>query len=148
MCSLNNNLFKRSKVKGADTSTPSLLIIVNHDGTFEWNARLDKLISMCERETCPLRQRLLKHSSHIYTANSEEWTENECEIEKRLHCSRIFRVKGGVRRCVQLAIRTTVYTEESAHSPYCQLWNKWHLNWIIQSGGERCGICTQRLTDR
>lgn len=75
---------------------------------------------MCETESCPWRQQLLKPSSHVYAANLEERTENECEIEMGLHCERMLTVEW-VRGCVQLAIRTTVYIEESAQSPYCQL---------------------------
>lgn len=79
---------------GVDASAPSLLILANPNGTFQWNARFDKLISMCETESCPRRQQLLKPSSHIYAANSEERTENECEIEMGMHCETILTVKG------------------------------------------------------
>lgn len=75
---------------------------------------------MCETESRPWRQQLLKPSSHIDAANLEERTENECEIEMGLHCERILTVEWA-RGCVQLAIRTSVYIEESAQSPHCQL---------------------------
>lgn len=47
-----------------------------------------------------------------------------------------------------LVMSAPVYTKDSAYVPRCQLWNKWHPNWIFQSGGVKCGICTQRLSDR
>lgn len=76
---------------------------------------------MCETESCPRRQQLLKPSSHIYAANLEERRENECEIEMGLRLRGNINSGMGEGVCVQLAIRTTVYTEESAQSPYCQL---------------------------
>lgn len=67
---------------------------------------------MCETESHPRRQQLQKPSSHVYAANLEERTENECEIEMGNINS------GGAREgSVQLAIRCTVYREESAAVP-------------------------------
>lgn len=43
-------VFKSCKVMDADASTPSPLLLANPNGTFQWNAHLDKLISTCETQ--------------------------------------------------------------------------------------------------
>lgn len=122
-------------------------MLVKTYGDFWWKSY--KLTSGREKRVereLSLIQQLLKHASQTFDANSEKTIESKYEIVgKKVYMLKKFTVAEWRECSCHLEPQ---FIQRRVHTVYCQLWNKWHLNWIIQSGGERCGICTQRLTDR
>lgn len=74
---------------------------------------------MCETESCPQRQQLLKPSSHIYAANLEERTENEYEIENGVAWRENINSRMG--KWVHSWRLQPQLIQRRVHSPHCQL---------------------------